>query len=94
MTAFAVCHIHLSIFDHTTNVPEFVKLSPVSSQILGICLSCGSGTSVQFLYRVDELLDGAPTAHLVFFDRHGWYCVHGRACTAVDDVRKHARIRA
>ena len=50
---------------------------------------CGPGTSVQRLYRVDELLDGAPTAHLVFFDRHGWYCEHGRHCPAVADVRKH-----
>jgi hypothetical protein len=52
---------------------------------------CGSGTSVQFLYRVDELLDGAPTAHLVFFDRHGWYCEHGRNCPAVADVRRLGR---
>ena len=35
---------------------------------------CGPGTSVQFLYRVDESVDGRSTAHLVFFDRHGWYC--------------------
>jgi hypothetical protein len=21
--------------------------------------------------------------HLVFLDRHGWYCVHGRDCPAV-----------
>ena len=46
---------------------------------------------MQFLYRVDELLDGAPTAHLVFFDRHGWYCEHGRHCPAVADARKHGR---
>lgn len=52
---------------------------------------CGSETSVQFLYRVDELVDGAPTAHLVFFDRHGWYCEHGRNCPAVADVRKLGR---
>lgn len=52
---------------------------------------CGSGTSVQFLYRVDELLDGTPRAHLVFFDRHGWYCEHGRNCPAVADVRRYGR---
>lgn len=52
---------------------------------------CGSGTSVQLLYRVDELLDGAPMAHLVFFDRHGWYCEHGRNCPAVADVRRLGR---
>ena len=53
---------------------------------------CGPGTTVRFLYRVDELLDGAPHAHLVFFDRHGWYCEHGRNCPAVADVRKHGKV--
>ena len=53
---------------------------------------CGPGTSVQHLYRVDELLDGAPRWHLVFFDRHGWYCEHGRNCPAVADVRKHGKV--
>ena len=33
---------------------------------------------------------GTPAVHLVFFDRHGWYCEHGRSCHAVDDVRKLA----
>lgn len=50
---------------------------------------CGLGTSVQFLYRVDESIDGRSTAHLVFFDRHGWYCEHGRACPAVTHARKY-----
>ena len=50
---------------------------------------CGTGTSVQFLYRVDETVDGRATAHLVFFDRHGWYCEHGRTCPAVAHARKH-----
>jgi hypothetical protein len=50
---------------------------------------CGAGTSVQFLYRVDETVDGRSTAHLVFFDRHGWYCEHGRTCPAVGHARKH-----
>jgi len=49
---------------------------------------CGPGTSVQFLYRVDEQVDGRSTAHLVFFDRHGWYCEHGRTCPAVGHARK------
>jgi hypothetical protein len=51
---------------------------------------CGPGTSVVHLYRVDEVRDGTPAVHLVFFDRHGWYCEHGRSCHAVDDVRKLA----
>ena len=49
---------------------------------------CGPGTSVQFLYRVDEQVDGRSTAHLVFFDRHGWYCEHGRTCPAVGHAKK------
>jgi len=49
---------------------------------------CGPNTSVEQLYRVDETLDGSAATHLVFFDRHGWYCEHGRSCRAVDDVRK------
>ena len=50
---------------------------------------CGPGTSVQFLYRVDESVDGRITAHLVFFDRHGWYCEHGRTCPAVGHAKKY-----
>ena len=50
---------------------------------------CGPGTSVQFLFRVDETLDGRTTTHLVFFDRHGWYCEHGRNCPAVAHARKY-----
>jgi hypothetical protein len=50
---------------------------------------CGPNTSVQFLYRVDESVDGRKTFHLVFFDHHGWYCEHGRACPAVGHARKH-----
>ena len=49
---------------------------------------CGPNTSVQFLYRVDEQVDGRSTPHLVFFDRHGWYCEHGRTCPAVGHARK------
>ena len=49
---------------------------------------CGPKTTVQFLYRVDESVNGARTAHLVFFDRHGWYCEHGRTCPAVGHAKK------
>jgi hypothetical protein len=52
---------------------------------------CGPRTSVVHLYRVDERLDGESSVHLVFFDRHGWYCEHGKACRAVDDVRIHGK---
>jgi hypothetical protein len=50
---------------------------------------CGEGTSVQFLYRVDQTVDGRPMAHLVFFDQHGWYCEHGRTCPAVAHAMRH-----
>ena len=50
---------------------------------------CGTGTSVQLLYRVDQTVDGRASAHLVFFDRHGWYCEHGRTCPAVAHAKKH-----
>jgi hypothetical protein len=66
-------------------VIRFRELDPITR--------CGPNTSVEQLYRVDELLDGRPTVHLVFFDRHGWYCVHGAACVAVTDVRKELRER-
>jgi hypothetical protein len=50
---------------------------------------CGPNTSVLHMFRVDESFGGAhAVTHLVFFDRHGWYCVHGRTCRAVEDVRK------
>ena len=52
---------------------------------------CGKGTSVTHLYRVEELLDSTRVHHLVFFDRHGWYCEHGAQCSAVKDVQKFTR---
>jgi hypothetical protein len=52
---------------------------------------CGKGTSVTQLYRVDETLDHTRIHHLVFFDRHGWYCEHGTQCSAVKDVQKFTR---
>lgn len=52
---------------------------------------CGKGTTVTRLYRVEERLDQTTIHHLVFFDRHGWYCEHGKACGAVGDVQKFTR---
>ena len=53
---------------------------------------CGSGTTVQLLFRLDEREDGGRTrTHLVFFDRHGWYCEHGRECLAVRHAQREAR---
>ena len=59
---------------------------------------CGDRTSVVQLFRVDEPVVGGKVAggrqvHLVFNDRHGWYCEHGRSCHAVTAVMRHARIR-
>ena len=48
---------------------------------------CGTGTSVRRLFRIDECVDGVMRPHLVFLDRHGWYCEHGRDCPAVSQVR-------
>lgn len=50
-------------------------------------VKCGPATSVQHLFRVEERDGRASAFHLVFFDRHGWYCEHGRGCRAVDDLR-------
>jgi len=68
-------------------VPRVVKIRALDPQV-----RCGRGTSVQHLFRVDEQGNGkGVTTHLVFFDRHGWYCEHGRTCPAVEDVRKSQR---
>lgn len=68
-------------------VPRTVKIRALDPQV-----RCGPGTSVQHLFRVDEQGNGkGVTTHLVFFDRHGWYCEHGRTCPAVEDVRKSQR---
>ena len=52
---------------------------------------CGKGTSVTRLYRVEETLERGRIHHLVFFDKHGWYCEHGKQCSAVGDVQKFTR---
>lgn len=49
---------------------------------------CGTGTTVTQLYLVDRLPNDPGVQHLVFFDRHGWYCVHGRDCPAVQAAQK------
>jgi hypothetical protein len=54
---------------------------------------CGKDTSVSELYRVEETLDQIRIHHLVFFDRHGWYCEHGKQCSVVKDVQKFTRSR-
>jgi hypothetical protein len=51
-------------------------------------LMCGPDTSVRELWRVKEVVGGMRVFHLVFFDKYGWYCEHGRECRAVTDVRR------
>jgi hypothetical protein len=52
---------------------------------------CGPRTTVIQLFRVEEKADGVERTHLVFLDRHGWYCEHGPGCPAVGAVMKLAR---
>ena len=75
----------LSVVRGRSAVSPVVRIAVKSLDPLRMC---GPGTSVQFLYRVDEQVDGRTTPHLVFFDRHGWYCEHGRTCPAVGHARK------
>ena len=64
-----------------TPVPTFHvhELDPVQK--------CGAATSVQRMFRIDEANGGVVRAHLVFYDRHGLYCEHGRDCPAVPHAR-------
>jgi hypothetical protein len=48
---------------------------------------CGAGTSVQRMFRIDETNGGVVKPHLVFYDKHGLYCEHGRDCPAVPHAR-------
>jgi hypothetical protein len=68
--------------------PAEMPIVRVAVKPLDPLRKCGPNTSVQFLYRVDEEVDGRSTPHLVFFDRHGWYCEHGRTCPAVGHAKK------
>ena len=69
--------------------PEDTPVVRVAVKPLDPLRKCGPNTSVQFLYRVDEEVGGRSTPHLVFFDRHGWYCEHGRNCPAVGHAKKY-----
>jgi hypothetical protein len=69
-----------------TEVKRKVRIRPMDP-----IQKCGKGTTVTQLYRVEEMLDLTSIHHLVFFDRHGWYCEHGKQCSVVKDVQKLAR---
>ncbi len=55
---------------------------------------CGPRTRVQQVFRVEERVNGSSQTHLVFNDRHGWYCEHGIDCPAVGAVRKSGKSEA
>ena len=65
------------------STPRDVRIRQLDPQAV-----CGPRTKVQQLFRVHDLLDGKPTVHLVYFDKHGWYCEHGPTCRAVDLVKR------
>lgn len=75
-------------------VPPREPLVSYRVRVLDPVEKCGPGTSVQQLFRVDESVDGARRAHLVFFDRHGWYCEHGRNCPAVVHAKRTGKLSA
>lgn len=54
-------------------------------------LLCGRNTAVERVFKVVERSKKLRMTHLVFFDRHGWYCEHGKQCPAVADVKKAIR---
>ncbi len=69
-------------------VSRTVRIKPMDPERM-----CGTGTSVTRLFKVEERLDQTRIHHLVFFDRHGWYCEHGKQCGAVKDVQKFTKYR-
>jgi hypothetical protein len=71
--------------------PSAASAPRFTAKALDPVRKCGTGTSVQHLYRVDEASGNTVRPHLVFFDRHGWYCEHGRDCPAVAFAEKLAR---
>jgi hypothetical protein len=42
------------------------------------------------LYTVVETQDEKTTNHTIYYDRFGWYCIHGKECPAVAEVVKQA----
>lgn len=73
---------------NTVPAPKF-RVTPLDPQ-----KKCGTGTSVQQLFRISEdTPDGIMRSHLVFLDRHGWYCEHGRDCPAVQHAKKLKKFR-
>ena len=53
---------------------------------------CGKLTTVIQLFRVETLDDDQIEIYLVFRDRHGLYCDHGRDCVAVKYVMDSGKL--
>ncbi len=70
----------------TVGEPPRYSVEPLDPWLL-----CGPDTSVQELWKVREDRGHERTFHLVFLDRYGWYCEHGRNCAAVPEVRRAVR---
>lgn len=80
--------------DASAIAPAQLDLFPVKPvvDVLDPRAVVGPRTGVEHLVRVRLRPNDAP--HLVFHDRHGWYCeAHGPACHAVtlarDEVKEH-----
>jgi hypothetical protein len=67
-------------------VPPSYELEPLDPWLM-----CGPDTTVTELWRVVERQEREKQIHLVYFDRYGWYCEHGRGCKAVAEVRRVVR---
>lgn len=62
-----------------------------SAEPLNPWLICGPDTTVTELWKVRERSGAATIFHLIYLDRYGWYCEHGRNCAAVPAARRAAR---
>ena len=70
--------------DKSLSTPTQLDLFPVAPvvEVLDPRSVVGARTGVEHLVRVRPRPTDAP--HLVFHDRHGWYCEqHGPQCAAV-----------
>lgn len=78
--------------DSTLLAPTQLDLFPVKPvvDVLDARSVVGPRTGVEHLVRVRLRPNDAP--HLVFHDRHGWYCeAHGPACAAVALAREEVK---
>lgn len=78
--------------DRSVVAPTQLDLFPVKPvvDVLDARTVVGPKTGVEHLVRVRLRPNDAP--HLVFHDRHGWYCeAHGPACHAVTLAREEVK---